>query len=173
MDLTEFVQGAKLWNRDPGPQEALLIKKLKAEGPETILDLYEQLQWRTSEVYDHWYPKREPRERFESHKHAAQATNAKRIGDPAAVAGPPPEGDTPTYEQWLRNWSRYQVLTGNYPPADNHFEDPSRPSVFDYFEGFIGNAFPFAFREAYKATADTPWPYTAADDQEWHSGQIQ
>lgn len=166
MDLKEFVQRAKLWNRDPGPQEALLIRKLKAEGPETILDLYEQMQWCTVEVYDHWYPRPEPRERFESHKRAAQATNANRIGAPAAPDGFSPESDFPTYEQWLRNWSRYQVLTGNYPPADNHFDDPSRPSVFDYFEGFIGNAFPYAFRVAYEGTTDTPWPYAAGADQE-------
>lgn len=49
MDLTDYVQGAKLWNRDPGRQDALLTRKLRAEGPETILDLYEQLQWRTSD----------------------------------------------------------------------------------------------------------------------------
>lgn len=93
MDLTEIVQGAKLWNRDPGPQERLLIRKLKAEGPETILDLYEQMQWRTVEVYDQWLPRPEPRERFESHKRAAQATNTNRISQPAAPEDPSPESN--------------------------------------------------------------------------------
>ena len=43
MDLQDFVAEARLWNRDPGPQSNALVKKLRAESPETILDLYEQL----------------------------------------------------------------------------------------------------------------------------------
>ncbi|SDI69543.1 hypothetical protein SAMN04488693_1192 [Arthrobacter subterraneus] len=160
MDLEDFVKKAKLWNRDPGPQMALLNRKLRAEKPETIVDLYEQMQRCSSDVYDRWYPRPEPRARFEEHLHAARATNAKRIGhDPAASTGPVAQTETFTYEIWLRNWSHYQVMTGNYPPADDHFEDPSRPSIFNYFEGFIGNGFPPAFKEAYEGISSTPWPH--------------
>lgn len=43
MDLEVFVQAARLWQHDPGPQPALLIRKLRvirklrAENAETII----------------------------------------------------------------------------------------------------------------------------------------
>ena len=65
MDLEVFVQEARLWNHDPGPRSALLIRKLRAEQPETIIDLYEQVQRRAAAVFERWSPRPEPRDLFE------------------------------------------------------------------------------------------------------------
>lgn len=54
MDLEVFVQEARLWNRDPGPQSDALIRRLRAENGETIIDLYEQALRSASKVFVEW-----------------------------------------------------------------------------------------------------------------------
>lgn len=163
MDLEVLVQEARLWNRDPGPQSDALIKRLRAENGETIIDLYEQALQKASHVFLQWESRPEPRALFEARMAAAESGPFDpQKSDPTAppFLGRQPEEPEPySYEQWLRGWCLYQVLVGNVPPPEGHFLDhPDRPAVFDFFMGMIGNAFPHDFQEAYERSTDTLWP---------------
>jgi hypothetical protein len=170
MDLEVLVQEARLWNRDPGPQSDALIKRLRAENGETIIDLYEQALQKASHVFLQWESRPEPRALFEARMAAAESGpfDPQKF-DPTAppFLGRQPEEPEPySYEQWLRGWCLYQVLVGNVPPPEGHFLDhPDRPAVFDFFMGMIGNAFPHDFQEAYERSTDTLWPLAPWEDE--------
>jgi hypothetical protein len=61
MDLKDLAAEARLANRDPGPQSNALAKRLRAENPETIIDLYEQAFQRASALFKHWAGRPEPK----------------------------------------------------------------------------------------------------------------
>ncbi|MFJ5700238.1 hypothetical protein [Arthrobacter sp. NPDC093139] len=169
MDLEVFVQEARLWNHDPGPQSELLIRKLRAETPATIIDLYEQAQRRAATVYDRWSSRPEPRDLFELRAALARASDVNRIGeDPAPPLGRLPEPKPFEYEPWLRGWCLYQVLVGNFQPPEGHFrEHPDRPAAIDYVEGMFGNAFPLDFQAAFERSTETLWPFVRREDAEF------
>lgn len=166
MDLEVFVQEARLWNHDPGPQSALLIRMLRAEDAETIMDLYEQLQGRAAAVFEQWSPRPEPRDLFELRAALARASDVNLIGeDSAPPLGRQPEPKHFEYEQWLRGWCLYQVLLGNFQPPEGHFrEHPDRPAAIDYIEGMLGNAVPLDFQAAFERSTETLWPFVRRED---------
>lgn len=162
MDLRVFVENASLANRDPGVQSAKLVKFLKAESPETILDLYEQLMQRAAVLYEVVSPRPEPRALFDAHS-APVEDAVPQDTDPAA---PPflgqhyPEAVPISYDEWLLGWCYHQILVGNDPPPwDYHFVDhPDRPVFFDFFQGMNGSALLHDFQDAYERITNTPWP---------------
>jgi hypothetical protein len=165
MDLKVFVAEARLANRDPGPQSNALAKRLRAESPETIIDLYEQATQRASALFKHWAGRPEPKALFDAH-FVAETGNPQEF-DPT---GPPylnfrPERAEMSYESWLLAWSFHQVLVGtDPPPADFHFvEHPEHPAIFDFFEGMAGNGLKYAFQDAYERSTETPWPLAPRD----------
>lgn len=170
MELEVFVAGARLWNRDPGPQHDALVKKLSAESADTIVDLYDQALHSASQLFVHWEARSEPRALFEAKTDAAAGSRPASPRDFDASAPPllgrQEEPQPLSYEQWLRGWCLYQVLVGNVPPPEGHFlEQPGRPAMFDFFMGMIGNALPDAFQEAYERSTDTLWPLKPREDE--------
>lgn len=160
------MQEARLWNHDPGPQSELLIRKLRAEKAETIIDLYEQAQRRAAAMFEQWSPRPEPRDLFELRAALALASDANRIGeDPAPPLGRQPEPKPFEYEQWLWGWCLYQVIVGNFQPPEGHFrEHPDRPAAIDYIEGMLGNAVPPKFQAAFERSTETLWPLAPRED---------
>lgn len=155
------MQEARLWNHDPDPQSALLIRKLRAENAETIIDLYEQLHRRAAAVFEQWSPRPEPRDLFELRTALALASDLNRIGeDPAPPLGWQPKPKPSEYEQWLWGWCLYQVIVGNFEPPEGHFrEHPERPAAIDDIEGMLGNAVPLDFQAAFERSTETLWPF--------------
>ncbi|WP_461186778.1 hypothetical protein [Arthrobacter sp. Z4-13] len=170
MDLEVFVQEARLWNRDPGPQSDALIRRLRAENGETIIDLYEQALRSASQVFLEWESRPEPKALFEAKMAAAESGpfDPQKF-DPTAppmLGRQPDEREPYSYEQWLRGWCLYQVLVGNVPTPEGHFlEHPDRPAMFDFFMGMIGNGMHADFRDAYERSTDTLWPLAPREDE--------
>ncbi|GAB12889.1 hypothetical protein ARGLB_028_00140 [Arthrobacter globiformis NBRC 12137] len=163
MDLRDFVAEARLWNRDPGPQSNALVKKLRAETPETILDLYEQLIRRAAALFQVWSSRPEPRAFFDAHR---ARKKGKRPQDPDPLAPPLlgrfSEPVPVSYDEWLLGWCYHQVLVGNDPPpSDFHFVNhPDRPSFLEFFEGMNGRSLLFDFQNAYERSTNRLWPLT-------------
>lgn len=161
MDLRVFVENASLDNRDPGAQSARLVKFLKAESPETILDLYEQLVQRAAVLHKVVSPRPEPRALFDTHSWGTD-DEYPQDPDPSAppLLGHYPEPVPMSYDEWLLGWCYHQVLVGNDPPQwDYHFVDhPDRPVFFDFFQGMNGKALLHDFQDAYERSTNTAWP---------------
>lgn len=161
MDLRDFVAGARLWNRDPGPQSNALVKKLRAESPETILDLYEQLTRRATVLFEEWRRRPEPRAFFDAHR-ARKKGKRPQDPDPSAppLLGRFPEHTPIGYDEWLLGWCYHQILVGNDPPpSDYHFADhPDRPAFLDFLQGRIGGSLLIDFQNAYESSTNTLWP---------------
>ena len=162
MDLKVFVEEARLGNRDPDVQSTRLVKFLRTQSPETMLDLYEQLMQRAAVLHEVVSSRSEPRALFNAHS-APQEDEVPQDTDPGA---PPflghhyPRADPMSYDEWLLGWCSHQVLVGNDPPAwDYHFVDhPDRPVFFDFFQGMNGRALLHDFQDAYERSTNTPWP---------------
>ena len=161
MDLQDFVAEARLWNREPGPQSNALVKKLRAESPETILDLYEQLIQRGAVLFRDWSHRPEPRAFFDAHR---ARKKGKRPQDPYPSAPPLlgrfPEPVPISYEEWLLGWCYHQVLVGNDPPQpDFHFVNrPDRPGFLGFFEGMNDRSMLIDFQNAYERSTESLWP---------------
>jgi hypothetical protein len=170
VDLEVFVQEARLGNRDPGPESDMLIRKLRTQSGETIVDLYEQALESASQLYVQWQFRPEPRALFEAQEVTDAGIDPARPQDPDPTAPPLlgryPEPTPYTYEQWLRGWCFYQVMVGNVPPPEGHFLDhPDRPAVFDYFLGMSGNRMHWDFQEAYERSTEKLWPLKPRENQ--------
>lgn len=161
MDLRVFVENARLANRDPGVQSARLVKFLKAESPETILDLYAQAMRYASTLFQDWVHRDEPKALFDEHD--VPEEEEPQDPDPTAppLLGRYPASEPLNYDEWLLGWCFHQVLIGNNPPPTGyHFKDqPYRPAFFDFFQGMIGNAnMHNDFQVAYERSSETLWP---------------
>ena len=88
MDLEFFVQEARLGNRDPGPQSDMLIRKLRTQSGETILDLYEQALKSASRVFMEWQFRPEPKALFEAQEMTDAGIDPAKPQDPDPTAPP-------------------------------------------------------------------------------------
>jgi hypothetical protein len=167
MLLEEFVEGARLHNRDPVAQSDLLIKKLRAETPETIIDLYRQAMKSASEIHEKWQGRPEPQALFASQQVSNQTGPAR---DPfpgvPPLMGRFPERLPIDYDQWIRGWCLFQVLTGNVPVPEDHFAPrPDWPAFLEYFTGMTGiRSMPHDFQTAYERSSDIPWPFCPREE---------
>ncbi|WP_323959375.1 hypothetical protein GC088_12685 [Arthrobacter sp. JZ12] len=167
MRLEDFVEEARLWNRDPAPQSDALVKKLRSLAPETIIDLYQQALQRASDVYEEWNARPEPRALFTA-KHVDDQGSSPQDPFPGAppLLGRFPKSVPSDYEQWIRGWCLYQVLAGNTPVPDDQFEPRTGwPDVMEYFTGMIGiKSFHHDFQSAYERSTDTLWPLSPREE---------
>lgn len=164
MDLYNFVRISGLAGRDTDVASDRLVKLLRSETPDTIVGLYQEVSDNTEELYNQWIDRSEAWAAFNATA-PAKAANIKNATNDPFPGAPPLLGESEddgsegfSFEEWLRGWCLYQVLTGNDEPNLDH------PEPIDFFEGCWGTGHIYDFQDAYERLTGTFWPFKPREE---------